>query len=115
MNKVATFDPAEPLMINFRINRNGSVDFVFKDSNGSDYDISGIDFEFFVKESADNVSKIISLTENNGITISGSTLTVTVSSTQTNLCRGKKYWELYLVNLKKTWLYGNANFYYDRP
>ena len=105
----ATFDPSRQLDLYFRVNRVGSKTFNFVDSNGSAYTINGNTFQFILKDHLGN--GIFTLTSGNGLTIGTSSVTVAVTAAQTNIAPAGYVWELYLSNLEKTWLSGNAYFH----
>jgi hypothetical protein len=105
----ASFDPSRQLDLYFRVNRVGSKVFNFVDSNGSAYTINGNTFQFILKDALGN--GIFTLTSGNGLTIGTSSVTVAVTANQTNIAPAGYVWELYLSNLGKTWLSGNAYFH----
>lgn len=105
----ATFDPSRQLDLYFRVNRVGSKTLNFVDSNGSAYTISGNTFQFILKDALGN--GIFTLTSGNGLTVSTSSIAIAVTANQTNIAPAGYVWELYLSNLGKTWLSGNAYFH----
>lgn len=112
--KSATFDPSRRLDLYFRINRAGSKRFVFVDSDGADYDISGIDFELFISDYPGARVKRLSLTIGDGLVLlpyESNLFDAEVTADETIANEGEYYWELYLRNEEKTWLSGKAFFH----
>lgn len=103
-----TFDPSKPLEVYFRVNRAGTAKrFVFNYADGSAFDISGFDFEFFVKKNEQSEDKDISLTvANGGLSVSGTgnnQLNVILSVTNSGVRPRKYYGELYERTQLITW------------
>lgn len=114
MNK-GTFDPAQPLTLYMRCARNGTLDFVFLDSNGDPYSLIYDDVEFHVYEHEGDKKPIFSRTVGNGITMpSTGRVRVTVTDSITNINEGQKYYELYRPDLGKTWLADYVYFHNGR-
>lgn len=114
MIKSATFDPSKRLDLYFRINRDGSKRFIFFDTNGNEFDITGISFELLIRDYPGAKPKVISMTSGAGLEIPVyeiNILDVSVTADQTLLNEGEFYWELYLINEKRTWLSGKAFFH----
>lgn len=114
MIKSATFDPSKRLDLYFRINRDGSKRFIFLDENSDEFDITSIPFELLIRDYPGAKPKVISLTSGAGLEIpvyEVNILEVSVTADQTNINEGEFYWELYLINQKRTWLSGKAFFH----
>lgn len=100
----ATFDVSKRMDLYFRVNRSGSRVLTFLE-NGVAYDITGHTFEFLVK---DNFGNTLILTTPSPTT---NTLTISMSSSQSNIPQGEYFWELRLTDDNKTWLNGKAFFH----
>lgn len=114
MLRSATFDPARRLDLYFRLNRSGNKRFIFIDSSGDSYDISGIDFQLFVSDYPGARQNRISLTIGSGLSVPAyedNILDAEVTADQTPINEGEYYWELYVISDKKTWLCGKAYFH----
>lgn len=103
-----TFDPSKPIEVFFRVNRAGTAKrFVFKYANGNPYNISALDFEFFVKKNEQSTDKDISLTvANGGLSVSGASsnqLNVILSVTDSAVKPRLYYGELYERTQLLTW------------
>jgi hypothetical protein len=104
--KKATFDPAKRLDLYFRINRNGSKAFVFKNSEGEARSLAYEEFEFNIKEySGGRISISIPLT------ISENILTAEITEALSRVNEGEYYYELIRSDIGKTWLNGKAIFH----
>lgn len=113
--KKATTDPSKRLDLYLRINRNGIITFTFLDSVGLAYDVSGLDFELFVKQNPGTRKDVISLlTSYSGFGLTFPTsniLLATFTDSITEINEGEYYWELLVLDTNKTWLSGKAFFY----
>lgn len=114
MNK-ATFDPSNPLVLYFRCARNGTLDFVFLDSNGNPYSLIYDDVELHVYQSEGDKKPVFSLVMGSGISVvSTGRIRATVTAAITNINEGQYYYELYRPDLGKTWLADYAIFHNGR-
>lgn len=114
MNR-ATFDNSQPLLLYFRCARNGTLDFVFTDSNGNAYSLIYEDVEFHVYKNEGDKKPVFSLTAGSGISFpSTGRVRTTVTIAQTNINEGQYYYELYRPDLGKTWLADYAIFHNGR-
>lgn len=89
--KKATFDPAKNLNLYFRKRRNGSKVLAFFNADGSDYDVSAINFEIAGIDAT--------------LSASGNELTITKT---TDIAASQAFWELINATDNKTWLCGTA-------
>lgn len=114
MNK-ATFDPASPLLLYFRCGRNGTLDFVFLDENGSPYSLIYDDVEFNLYQNEGDKNPIFSLVIGSGISfVSTGRVRATVTKALTNINEGQYYYELYRPDHGKTWIADYAIFHNGR-
>lgn len=114
MNK-STFDPAQPLLLYFRCARNGTIDFIFTDSNSNPYSLIYEDIEFHVYQNEGDKKPVFSLTPGNGLSFpSTGTVRASVTIAQTNINEGQYYYELYRPDLGKTWIADYAIFHNGR-
>jgi hypothetical protein len=114
MNK-ATFDPANPLVLYFRIARNGTLDFVFLDANGNPYSLIYDDVELHVYQNEGDKKPVFSLVMGSGMSVvSTGRIRATVTAAITNINEGQYYYELYRPDLGKTWLADYAIFHNGR-
>ena len=116
----ASFDPAYDkgkLNLNFRINRYGTITFTFFDSAGAAETVSDRDFELFIKKNAGNKKDVVSLLTNYagfGLTFTAANkIKAEITAAQSNIPEGEYHWELLCLDNNKTWLSGNASFYYE--
>lgn len=108
----ATFDPAKELTLYFRVARNGSLTFSFVDSDGNAYSLIYDDFELNIYKNQGDKKKLISLIVGSGISFpTASSLTVSITESQSNINEGEYYYELYRPDIGKTWLTGDAIFH----
>lgn len=102
------FDPAGIKNLIFRKNRDGEKVFVFKNTDGTECDISGIDFEFRFKTRSTAGPDILLLTIGSGLSVNVNELTIAITESQSNLPKYQYYWELYNVTSEQTWISGIA-------
>lgn len=114
--KQSSFDPSKQIKLKFRINAWQSKTFEFLENSSSvGVDITGWEFEFFIKKYPGERTKIFSLTNNNGLSFlaySTNELFVTVTAAQSNIEEGEYYWELRRRDIDRPWLNGWAYFSY---
>jgi hypothetical protein len=104
----ATFDIAQKLDLYFRIERDGHKTLTFT-SEGLNYDISGIAWEFNLRPFG-AVENTIELKDGVGLSVSGNEIAITVTAEQTKVAEKLYFWELLDTTHNKTWLCGNAHF-----
>lgn len=95
----ATFDPAKNLDLYFRKGRNGSKVFNFYNTDGSDHDLTGQEFEF---KAPFNVS----------VSVDSNTITFEFSEEEV-IKRDNYFWQLVNKTESRTWLCGTAFFTSD--
>ena len=104
-----TFDPSQQSTIWFRCARNGSKKFVFKNTDGTPFSLSGKTFAAFIKETSHSTAVKISL--NTVIGGAGNNeLTVSITSAQSNIKAKDYYFELWDTTAKITYINGISPF-----
>lgn len=104
-----SFDKSRKIKIHFRINRNAERLIVFKNEDGTDYDITGSEWEFFIKHKPESEEKVISLTIGEGLAfVDTNKLKVTLTAAITDIREKQYYWETYNITEEETWLDGAA-------
>lgn len=99
-------EPATPLDLQIRVNRNNQVTFRFFDEDGNDYDIDGDEWEFHVKRQPNGRNLIRK--ENGELTISGNEIVVELDEVDTDLNPNTYYYELYNVSEVSTYINGSV-------
>ncbi len=104
-----SFDPARLLTIYFRIERDGSRLLVFKNPDGTDYDVTTSEWEFFIKHKSDSTNKVMSLTIGDGLTfVDTNKIQIDFTAENTNVREKEYFYELLNTTTNETWLNGAA-------
>jgi hypothetical protein len=105
-------DPAECQTIEFRVDRNAEVVISFYDSAGDPIDMlttyPTVSFEFFMKNTPNSNDKLISLISELTWSDTNSKLHIPFTNDIMQLRPNMYYYELYRIDLKKTWLNGDG-------
>lgn len=105
--KKSAFDPSKRLDIYLRIGRVNTRSFLFLTESGAPVDLSSEGLTLFVKNNAGSIPNQISLSVNDGLSITDNILTIIVASSSTvSLSQGEYYWELVNGAHNQTWLNG---------
>lgn len=110
--KEITLDKSRAVRFHARVNENSIVQtLTFRNADGTDFDIEGLDFRFVVQYKPNTTKTILVLTEGNGLTSSGNVLSIQLTAEQATVTADTYFYRLVSDTEGLTWLNGAFEFH----
>lgn len=110
--KEITLDKSRAVRFHARVNENSIAKVLtFRNADGSDFDIEDLDFRLVIQYKPNTSKTVLVLTEGNGLTSSGNTLTIEITAAQATLTADTYFYRLVSDAEGLTWLNGAFEFH----
>ncbi len=106
--QILRFDPSKVLDIQIRVQRDGEGFFEFVDVNGDPISQAGKSYKLFIRRKSGGAAVITLQTTDGSIEINSNELKAKMTVELSNITSGTYFYELYDVDVKKTYLVGNC-------